>query len=126
MKNTVKILILMAMGLFLGSCYNDTFPEEEEGPAPTDVSYSEKIQPLWNTDCTSCHPSIAQPDLSSNNSYNSLINGGFVIPGNADDSVLYQSLLGSNGVSLMPTSGQWPISQIKLVESWINEGAKDN
>ena len=125
MKNTIKILILMGMGLFLSSCYYDTFPEEDV-TEPTNVSYSEDIQPLWNNDCTSCHPRLAQPDLTEENSYNSLISGDYVVPGNADASVLYQSLLGSNGVSLMPTSGQWPISQIKLVESWINERAQDN
>jgi hypothetical protein len=126
MKNTIKILILMGMALFLGSCYYDTFPEEEEGPAPTDVSYSQDIQPLWNNDCTSCHPRLAQPDLTEANSYNSLISGDYVVKGNADASVLYQSLLGSNGVSLMPTSGQWPIQSIKKVETWINEGAENN
>jgi hypothetical protein len=126
MKNTIKILILTGMGLFLGSCYYDTFPEEEVGPPPTEVSYSKDIQPLWNNDCTSCHPSIAQPDLSADNSYNSLINGGFVTPGNASTSVLYQSLLELNGVSLMPPDGKWPNSQIQLVEAWINEGAENN
>ena len=125
MKNTIKILILMGMGLFLNSCYYDTFPEEQ-GPDPTDVSYSEDIQPLWNNDCTSCHPSLAPPDLKEPNSYNSLISGGYIVKGNADDSVLYQSLLGSNGVSPMPPAGQWPIESIKKVEAWINEGAENN
>lgn len=125
MKNTIKILILTGMGLFLGSCYYDTFPEEDVTD-PVNVSYSEDIQPLWNNDCTSCHPSLAPPDLTEPNSYNSLISGGYVVKGNADASVLYQSLLGSNGVSLMPPAGQWPIESIKKVEAWINEGAENN
>ena len=125
MKNTIKILILTVMAFSLGSCYNDTFPEDN-GPAPEDVSYSEDIQPMWDNDCVSCHPTVAPPNLKPGVSYNSLLNGGYVIPGNADDSVLYQSLLGTNGVSLMPPAGIWPASEIKKVEAWINEGAKDN
>ena len=113
------------MGLFLGSCYYDTFPEEDV-TEPTNVSYSEDIQPLWNSDCISCHPSIAPPDLTEANSYNSLISGGYVVKGDADASILYQSLLGSNGVSLMPPSGQWPIESIQKVKAWINEGAENN
>ncbi len=125
MKNTFKILILMGMAFSLGSCYNDTFPEDN-GPAPTDVSYSNDIQPMWDNDCVSCHQGNIPPDLRSATSYNSLLNGGYVITENADDSVLYHSLLGSNGVSLMPPGAMWPASSIQKVEAWINEGAKNN
>lgn len=113
------------MAFSLGSCYNDTFPEDN-GPAPEDVSYSKDIQPMWDTDCVSCHQGNIPPDLTPAASYNSLKTGGYVIPGNADDSVLYHSLLGSNGVSLMPPGAMWPSSSIQTVEAWINEGAKDN
>jgi len=125
MKNTIKILILTVMAFSLGSCYNDTFPEDN-GPDPVDVSYSQDIQPMWNSDCVSCHKGGLAPDLRAENSYNSLLNGGYVIPGNADNSVLYHSLLGSNGVSLMPPGSMWPASSIQKVEAWINEGAKNN
>lgn len=115
----------MGMAIFLSSCYNDTFPEDD-GPAPVDVSYSQDIQPMWNSDCVSCHQGGLAPDLRAENSYDSLLNGGYVIPENADNSVLYHSLLGSNGVSLMPPGSMWPASSIQKVESWINEGAKNN
>jgi len=125
MKNIIKILILTVMAFSLGSCYNDTFPEDN-GPDPVDVSYSNDIQPMWDNDCVSCHQGNIPPDLRPATSYNSLLNGGYVIAGNSDDSVLYHSLLGSNGVSLMPPGAMWPASSIQKVEAWINEGAKDN
>jgi hypothetical protein len=125
MKNIYKILILMGMGMFLGSCYNDTFPEET---VPDEVSYSENIQPLWNSSCTSCHSGNIAPDLRAGNSYQSLIDGGFVVKSNADESVLYLSLFEGTGVSLMPPkpNGPWPDGNRNLVEAWINQGAKDN
>ena len=130
MKNFIKILIVIAMGLFLNSCYYDSFPQDIDdgggGEIPEDISYKNDIQPMWDADCVACHPTVAPPDLRPGTSYNSLLNGGYVIAGNADDSVLYQSLLGSNGVSLMPPGAMWPTSKIKTVEVWINEGAKDN
>jgi hypothetical protein len=125
MKNTVKLLILMGMGLFLTSCYYDTFPEES---IPDEVSYSKNIQPLWNSSCVTCHSGNLAPDLSAQNSYNSLLNGGFVKAGNADESTLYLSLFEGTGVSLMPPkpNGPWPDANRRLVETWINQGAKNN
>jgi hypothetical protein len=125
MKNTVKLLILMGMGLFLTSCYYDTFPEEN---VPDEVSYSKNIQPLWNSSCVTCHSGNLAPDLRAQNSYNSLMNGGFVKAGNADESTLFLSLYEGTGVSLMPPkpNGPWPDSNRKLVETWINQGAKNN
>jgi len=126
MKNIFKILILTVMAFSLGSCYNDTFPEDN-GPDPVDVSYSKDIQPMWDNDCVSCHPTTAPPDLRRGTSYNSLLKDEYYVkPGDAANSILYQSLLGTNDVSLMPTEGMWPASSIKKVETWINEGAKDN
>ena len=125
MKNLYKLIVLSGMALFLGSCYYDTYPEEEELPLPEEVSYAEDIQPLWDRDCVSCHPSQAAPDLRAGTSYNSLLNG-YVEPGNSAESVLYQSLLGINNVSLMPPSGRWSNNDINLVKKWIDDGAENN
>ncbi len=127
MKNLYKLIVLSGMALFLGSCYYDTFPEEVEVPIPPDeeISYSEEIQPLWNRDCTSCHQGALAPDLREGVSYNALLNG-YVIPGDAANSVLYQSLQGSNGVSLMPPGGKWSINDINKVKKWIDDGAENN
>ena len=124
MKNLYKLLVLSGMALFLGSCYYDTYPEEEELPLPEEISYSEDIQPLWDRDCVQCHPP-SPPNLQAASSYNSLLNG-YVVPGNAEGSRLYQSLLGTNGVSLMPPGGRWSINDINKVKKWIDDGAENN
>ena len=125
MKKTIKILILFGIGLSFTSCYYDTYTEAS---VPEVVSYKDNIQPLWNSDCVRCHPVPYQPDLSADNSYESLLQGGYVIPGNAEESRLYLSLFEGTGVSLMPPKpdGPWPDYNRQLVKDWIDQGALDN
>ena len=125
MKNLFKILILISMGLFLNSCYYDAFPEDLEPIDPEEeVSYQNDIMPLW-VQCVGCHNGNEPPDLRDENSYNSLLNG-YVVPNDAEASVLYKSLLGTDGVSLMPPGSKWSESKISLVKVWIDQGAKNN
>ena len=117
--------MLVSMGLFLNSCYYDAFPEELDPVDPSEeVSYQNDIMPLW-VQCVGCHNGNEPPDLRDENSYNSLLNG-FVVPNDADASILYKSLLGIDGVSLMPPGSKWPNSKTDLVKAWIDQGAKNN
>ena len=127
MKNLYKLIVLSGMALFLGSCYYDTYIEEEEVPIPPEkeVSYSEEIQPLWNRDCIQCHPPTA-PNLTQGLSRNALINGGYVIPGDSRNSILYKSFFGLDGVSAMPNAAGWNVNDANLVAKWIDDGALDN
>ncbi len=127
MKNLFKIIILISMGLFMNSCYYDAFPVDLDPDVPDpgeEVSYNDDIMPLW-VQCVGCHSGNVPPDLRDEFSYDSLLNG-YVIPDDAEASILYQSLLGINGVSLMPPGSKWPDSKINLVKTWIDQGAKDN
>jgi hypothetical protein len=124
MKNLYKLIVLSGMALFLGSCYYDTYPEEEALPLPEEVSYSEDIQPLWDRDCVRCHPP-SPPILTEGLSRDALINGNYVIPGDSRNSSLYKSFFGLDGVSEMPPGG-WNINDANLVAKWIDDGAQDN
>ena len=125
MKNLYKLIVLSGMALFLESCYYDTYPEEEELPLPDEVSYSEDIQPLWDRDCVQCHPP-EPPNLTQGLSYDALINGGYVIPGDSRNSILYKSFFGLDGVSEMPPPNGWNVNDANLVAKWIDDGAQDN
>ena len=129
MKNILKIFILISMGLFLNSCYYDSFPQDIDdggGEVPDVVSYSADIMPLWEGQCVACHQGSVPPDLRPENSYDSLLNG-FVEAGKSEESNLYLSLIHAPGVSPMPSpSNQWPASQTNLVKAWIDQGAKNN
>ena len=129
MKKLFQFIILITVSLFMNSCYYDSIYEPVDdgnnggGGDPVLVSYQDDIVPLWGQ-CVGCHNGNEPPDLQ-NDSYNNLLNG-FVVPNDADASVLYKSLLGLDGVSLMPPGGQWPNTKINLVRDWINQGALDN
>ncbi|PHS54648.1 MAG: hypothetical protein COB01_00435 [Lutibacter sp.] len=129
MKKIFQLLVLVSMGLVMNSCYYDAFPEEEiidpgtGGGAVEEVSYSADIVPIW-AQCVGCHSGNTPPNMQDN-SYANLLNG-YVVANDADASVLYKSLLGTGGVSLMPPGSKWSQSKIDLVKNWINQGAKDN
>jgi hypothetical protein len=124
MKNLFKIIMLVSMGLFLNSCYYDAFPETEEIPPDVVISYENDVMPLW-VQCVGCHNGNTPPDLRDEVSYDSLLDG-YVEPFDAEESILYKSLLGIDGVSLMPPGSQWPDSKIDIVKTWIDQGAEDN
>lgn len=125
MKNLTKIMTLIAMGLLLGSCYYDEFPPDVVD-VPDVVSYSDDIMPLWEGQCYSCHKGTIPPDLSPENSYQSLLNG-FVEKFDSESSILYLSLIHDSSASPMPTATEkWPASKIELVKAWIDQGAENN
>ena len=128
MKQIIRIIFASILALFMTSCYYDAYYEEIAGdgdgePTPN-VSYANDIQPLWDAACVACHNGNTPPDLRPDTSWDALQNG-WVEPGDAESSRLYQSLLGTNGAALMPPGG-WPQAEINLVRDWINQGAEDN
>lgn len=126
MKKLFQYIMMIGLGLFLNSCYYDTVYEDisDGGDIPTQVSYQNDIVPLWGQ-CMGCHNGNVAPDLRDGVSYADLLDG-YVVPNNAEGSVLYKSLLGIDGVSLMPPGSMWPDSKINLVKAWIDQGALDN
>jgi len=129
MKKLFQFIIMVIIGLAVNSCYYDAYVDLEdpdgEGPIETeDVSYANDIIPLWGQ-CVGCHNGNEPPNLEDDVSYDELLNG-YVVPNDADTSVLYQSLLGINDVSPMPPGAQWSDAKINLVKDWINQGALDN
>ncbi len=119
--------MIVGVSLFVNSCYYDTteddvfIPDDGNG---TELSYQNDIIPLWSQ-CVACHRGDEPPDLRDNVSYDELLNG-YVVPGDPEASILYKSLLGIDGVSLMPPGSKWPDSKINAVYNWIDQGAKDN
>ena len=124
MKKIFQYAITLILSLFLTSCYYDSVYEAAEAPVPDDISYQADILPLWGQ-CVGCHNGNEPPNLEDMVSYDELLNG-YVVPGDAEASILYKSLLGIDGISLMPPGSQWPDAKINAVRDWINQGALDN
>lgn len=109
---------------------------EEPEELPTDVSYSEDIQPIFNSSCggANCHidEQTSGVELTT---YNDVMNSvgdqygeSIVDAGNPGSSPLVDKITPNpTHGDQMPLGGD-PLSddQVDLIRGWINEGAKDN
>jgi len=91
------------------------------------VDYNSQIQPIFDTNCTTCHNYAGSATLNLT-SFSGLINGGVsgpsIIAGDHENSLLYQRLIlpvGSAGS--MPPNVPLSQSEIDLIAQWIDEGA---
>ena len=101
-------------------------------PAPAQdkpVSYHKDVKPLFTAACNGCHrPEKSKGELDMT-TYPALVKGGkkgtAVVPGDPASSVLFKMIHGPEPE--MPEDGD-PLKpeQVKLVERWIKEGAKDD
>ena len=92
------------------------FPTDIPSAGP--VSFSTDVQPIFNANCTGCHPSAGGLDLTVGNSYAS-INNGRVVANDPANSLIYTKPQGSHG-------GNYDQKQSAIVLQWIEEGAKND
>ena len=82
-------------------------------------SLQDEIQPIFNSNCVSCHRGTIPPDLREGKSYNSLTSGGYVnLP--AESSKLYTKITSSGHLARSTEEEKL------MVLYWITQGAKDN
>jgi len=101
---------------------------QPEGEAAGPVSFSQDVLPLFEAECKTCHGSLGG---WSGETYDDVVNSGnhapAVIPGNPDESLLAQKLLGTHTQgNIMPPGGKLPDAEIQIVIEWIRAGALDN
>ncbi len=107
--------VLTGIMLF-GSCEKVVYPLPE---LPDTVSYSLDIQPIWDNKCVSCHAGSREPDLRPENSYDALIDGGYINETEPAESDLMKKLYGTHDSRATENEKQ-------LILLWIEEGAKNN
>jgi hypothetical protein len=99
------------------------------------VSFSNQIQPIFNSQCTGCHGGNGGLTITAGASYNNLVNVNAqsscsslkrVLPNDAANSVLYKKVSGTTCGSQMPQGGSLSTSDIILIRDWINQGASNN
>ena len=115
--------------LFLGCCvglllFNSC--EKEYiiyGGVPDTVSHANDMQPFYNAQCVNCHYTGASAplDLTEGNSYDNIINGGYVDLNNPDQSLLYTKI--NDGGSMAAYANP---QQREMTLKWIEQGANDN
>ena len=114
-------------------CTYNKWPEQPVIVVPDTISFNKQLIPLFTAYCTSslCHNSNYKGNgslfsLDSAVAYSSLLEPGhgYVVPGNAEYSILYQQV----NTDFMPKNGPPFLSaaQIQEIYKWIQQGAKNN
>jgi hypothetical protein len=117
----IAYLFLILLGVFMINACEYEKIQPEVPPVNTDVSYSQDIQPIFSQSCTACHNGNINPNLTSGNSYNALINGNYVNLTVPDQSKIYTEMAPGGGMAAYTNS-----SDASLVLQWIEQGAKNN
>ncbi|MCK5464031.1 MAG: hypothetical protein KAI95_13485 [Bacteroidales bacterium] len=122
MKSLLYLLFAgMLTGILLfGSCEKVVYPPPPEIELPDTVSYSLDIQPIWDNQCVNCHDGGRDPDLRPDNSYASLMGGGYINTDEPEESELMKKLDSS------PHDSRATEAEKQLILAWIDEGAKNN
>jgi hypothetical protein len=113
----VAFIVIAALG-GLSSCEKYSYTPEVVNPTDS-VHFQAEIQPIFTSNCISCHGAIKAPDLRDGHSYNALTTGGYVnLPG--ETSELYTKMIGSDHA---PRSSDVEKQKVLI---WINQGAHNN
>ena len=113
-ENKILAISLMIYSASVLSCSNNN-----EVPIPeTQISYSMDMQPYFDAKCIGCHGS-RNPNLETPDSYDNIINGGFVNTANPPNSSLYTVLDGFMGTDVTD-------DEKAMTLKWIEQGAKNN
>jgi hypothetical protein len=123
-KEIIKISKIISSGLFLvllvllSSCEKVKIIAQSVDPDAT-WSLSTDIQPIFTSNCISCHGGTRSPDLRSGKSFASLTNGGYVTAP-AESSKLYSKMTGSDH-----NARSTDTEKLKVLY-WIEQGALNN
>ncbi|MGN8226456.1 c-type cytochrome [Gracilimonas sp. BCB1] len=127
--------LLISLFFFSSGCISNVEDISETPDInPNDISYSEDIQPIFTSNCGSCHINSTTNGVNLT-SYNTTINsmgsvagGPIVVPGEPENSPLVEKIKPDPSYgSRMPTTGQFLTpTEIAQIEAWITAGAEDN
>ena len=100
-------------------------PDVEPEAAP--VSFNADVLPIFDQKCAACHGSMGGWDAAS---YEAVMTTGdnapVVIPGDDENSLLAQKILGTHTEGdIMPPGGKMPDSMINPILNWIHSGAPE-
>ena len=96
-------------------------------------TYDSEIQPIWDANCTRCHGSSGNLDLSQGVSYSNIVNvassgysGFFLVePNDPMNSVMHQKIVGNStfGERMPKNSTALSSSDENKIKKWIEDGA---
>ena len=106
---------------------------EDDQKASTRVSYYKEIRPIFQRSCQGCHQPAKASGKFVITSYAAIRQGGgseepVVVPGNPQESLLFQEITPQDGEPPSMPKGKDPLStaSIERIRRWIAQGAKDD
>lgn len=120
-RKLFNIIILLVSMIVIFACEYEKITYV--APDPTiPVSYATDIQPIWDKGCVGCH-GVGQtpPDLTADNSYNALINEGYVDTAQPEQSTIYTCMITGGSMAAYTNA-----SDAGKVLVWIQQGAQNN
>lgn len=129
MKKITGILFLFALSF--SSCRKDSGPYINPPDNPIPVSFTNEIQPIFNSYCISCH-NETHPylNLKSCCSWFELMATGYNAPYldtiNPEQSTLYKRITGVVAPVMPPSGNTLAETDINIIKKWMEEGAKNN
>jgi hypothetical protein len=156
MMNKKSILLIISYGVLIFSisfvsCKHDILIPADygyKGPCncpddvvvlipcnPDTVYFSNTILPLIQSSCgipnqpgDGCHDAGASGELNPLIDYTTIMNSGYVVAGNSNNSDMYDKITKTDPLDRMPPPPTPPLTQeqINLIKKWIDQGAKNN
>jgi uncharacterized membrane protein len=124
MKKHFIAYLLILLSISFTSCYYDN--EEYLYPNPSacdtaNVSYSQHIAPIIQTNCVGCHSGVAPSGGINLTSYSDVLV-------KVNDNALLNAVKYNNINSPMPppTVGKMSDCNINIIAAWIHQGAQNN
>ena len=107
-----------------------SLPESDEDASGA-VSFAVMVMPIFESRCQICHEGDKADGAWSASNYEDVINTGdnspVIIPGDVENSLLAQKLLGTHEEGdIMPPKRVLTADTIQLILDWIAAGAPDN
>jgi len=128
MKKLQLVLPILAFVFLTVSCEYEYIQPKQDPPVDPSipVSFSQQVLPVFTTgnNCTSCHNAGGTPpDLTPENAYSSIINGGMINSANPQASVIYDY---PSPASETHAWKKYTNSQASLILTWIQQSAQNN
>lgn len=126
----MKRWLLLAVPLLAGSC-DDHLIGECDADAETLPATWAGVEDLFVQQCVVCHTASGPGGFDLSEAIENELaddddsNNYYVIPGDPENSVLWQSLIWEGSIAPMPEGAQQPLSECAIghVEAWIAAGA---
>ena len=119
MKKSFLLIVGVLLLSFTSCEYKFVDPIEVTITEP--VSFSQQIEPVFQSKCVTCHSSRS-PILTTGNAYNNLIDGNFINLEVPESSLIYEQLSGGHPGG----NNAFSAEELALLLKWIQDGAENN